>query len=121
MLTGRYVMVNRRMCEIAGRTEEEMLADTFPAMTHPDDRHLHEEKAALLAAGKIGYYTLEKRYIRKDRGIVWADVTVSPLWKPGRLPGEISPSFWTSPSASDWRRSVGNWKNGSDGRRRWRP
>ena len=59
----------------------------LPAMTHPDDRHLHEEKAALLLAGKIAYYTLEKRYIRKDGGIVWADVTVSPLWKPGETPG----------------------------------
>ena len=85
--TGRYLTVNRRLCEMVGRTEEEMLATTFPAITHPDDRQLHEEKTALLLAGKIGYYSLEKRYIRKDGEIVWADVTVSPLWKPGEPPG----------------------------------
>ena len=83
--TGRFITVNRRLCEMVGRTEEEMLATTFPAITHPDDCHLHEEKTALLLAGKIGYYNLEKRYIRKDGEIVWADVTVSPLWKPGRV------------------------------------
>ncbi len=87
MLTGRYIMVNRRLCEIVGRTEEEMLATTFQAITHPDDRHLHEGKTALLLAGKIKYYTLEKRYLRKDGEVVWVAVTVSPLWKPGEPPG----------------------------------
>ncbi len=88
IFTGRYITVNRRLCEMVGRTEEEMLATTFTAITHPDDRRLHEEKATLLLAGKIGYYSLEKRYIRKDDGgIVWADITVSPLWKPGMTPG----------------------------------
>lgn len=85
--TNRYVTVNRRLCEIVGRTEEEMLATTFQAITHPDDRHLHEKKAALMLAGKIGHYNLEKRYVRKDGEVVWADVTVSPLWKPGEPPG----------------------------------
>jgi len=85
--TNRYVTVNRRLCEIVGRTEEEMLATTFREITHPEDRHLHEEKAALMLAGKIRYYNLEKRYVRKDGAVVWADVTVSPLWKPGEPPG----------------------------------
>ena len=87
IFTGRYLTVNRRLCEIMGRTEEEMLATTFLAITYPDDRRLHEEKTTLLLTGKIGYYNLEKRYIRKDGEIVWADVTVSPLWKPGEPPG----------------------------------
>ena len=87
MLTGRYLTVNRRLCEIVGRTEEEMLAISFSEITHPDDRRLHDEKAALLATGKIGYYSLEKRYLRKDGKVVWADVTVSPLWKPGETTG----------------------------------
>ena len=67
MFTGRYITVNRRLCEMVGRTEEEMLATTFLAITHPDDLHLHEEKTALLLAGKIGYYSLEKRYHPEGR------------------------------------------------------
>jgi PAS domain S-box-containing protein len=85
--TGRFLTVNRRLYEMVGRTEEEMLATTFQAITHPDDLHLHENKTALLLAGKIGHYSIEKRYLRKDGGIVWMDVTVSPLWKPGEAPG----------------------------------
>ena len=87
MSTGRFLTVNRRLCEMVGRTEEEMLATTFHAITHPEDLHLHEEKTALLAAGKIGHYSLEKRYLRKDGEIVWVNITVSPLWKPGETPG----------------------------------
>ena len=87
MSTGRFFTVNRRLCEMVGRTEEEMLATNFHAITHPEDLHLHEEKTALLSAGKIGHYSLEKRYLRKDEMIIWANITVSPLWKPGESPG----------------------------------
>jgi diguanylate cyclase (GGDEF)-like protein/PAS domain S-box-containing protein len=87
METGQFITVNRRLCELVGRTEEELLATTFQAITHPEDLHLHEEKTALLAVGKIGHYSLEKRYLRKDGESVWVNITVSPLWKPGEAPG----------------------------------
>ena len=87
MNTGRFLTVNRRLCEMVGRTEEEMLATTFQAITHPEDLHLHEEKTRMMLAGEIGHYSLEKRYLRKDGGIVWVNITVSPLWKPGEAPG----------------------------------
>ena len=87
METGQFITVNRRLCEMVGRSEGEMLATTFHAITHPEDLHLHEEKTVLLLAGKIGHYNLEKRYLRKDGEIVWVNIEVSPLWKPGEKPG----------------------------------
>ena len=84
--TGRFFTVNRSLCEMVDRTKEELLAATFHAITHPEDLHLHEKKKALLIAGKIVHFSLEKRYIRKDGGIVWVNITVSPLWKPGEEP-----------------------------------
>ncbi|MHB9098358.1 MAG: PAS domain S-box protein, partial [Syntrophales bacterium] len=85
--TGRFLTVNHRLCELVGMTEGEMLATTFQAITHPEDLHLHEAKRAVLLAGEIGHYSLEKRYLRKDGVVIWVDVTVSPLWKPGEKPG----------------------------------
>ncbi|MEI7673806.1 MAG: diguanylate cyclase [Deltaproteobacteria bacterium] len=85
--TGRFLMVNSRLCEMMGRTEEEMFNTTFQAITHPEDLHLHEEKTRMMLAGEIGHYSLEKRYLRKDAGIVWVNITVSPLWRPGEAPG----------------------------------
>ena len=87
METGRFIIVNRRFCEIVGRTEEELLATTFLAITHPKDLHLHKEKTRMLLSGEIGHYSLEKRYLRKNEEIVWVNITVSPLWKPGERPG----------------------------------
>jgi len=86
METSQFITVNRRLCEMVGRTEEELLATTFQAITHPEDLHLHEEKTVLMLAGMIGHYSLEKRYIRKDGESVWANITVSPLWKQGEAP-----------------------------------
>jgi diguanylate cyclase (GGDEF)-like protein/PAS domain S-box-containing protein len=86
MVTGRFLIVNRRLCELVGRTEEELLATTFLEITHPDDYHVHEDKIAQLAAGKISNYDLEKRYVRKDGAIIWVNLTISPLWKPGETP-----------------------------------
>ncbi|MCX5826168.1 MAG: PAS domain S-box protein, partial [Deltaproteobacteria bacterium] len=87
MNTGRFFTVNRRICEMVGRTEEELLATTFQVITHPEDLHLHEEKTRMMLAGKIGHYSLEKRYLRKDGEIVWVNIEVSPLWKLGDKPG----------------------------------
>jgi PAS domain S-box-containing protein len=84
--TGRFFTVNRRLCEMVGWTKEELLDATFHAITHAEDLHLHEEKKALLLAGKVRRYSLEKRYLRKDGGIVWVNITVSPLWRPGEMP-----------------------------------
>ena len=87
METGQFITVNRRLCELVGRTEEELLATTFQTITHPEDLHLHEEKKRMMRTGEIGRYSQEKRYLRKDGEIVWLNIEVSPLWKPGEKPG----------------------------------
>jgi diguanylate cyclase (GGDEF)-like protein/PAS domain S-box-containing protein len=87
MNTGRFLTVNQRLCEMMGRTITEMLATTFQAITHPADLHRHEGKTQMMLAGEIHHYSLEKRYLRKDGESVWVNITVSPLWKPGEVPG----------------------------------
>jgi PAS domain S-box-containing protein len=81
--TGRFLSVNPKLCEMLGRTEKELLAITFQAITHPDDLNLHPVFSEKLYAGKIDHYSLEKRYLRKDGGVVWANIMVSRLWKLG--------------------------------------
>jgi PAS domain S-box-containing protein len=85
--TGQFITVNHRLCECVGRTEEELLATSFQSITHPEDYSLHDGKTQMMLAGEIGHYTLEKRYLRKDGEIVWVNITVSPLRKPGEEPG----------------------------------
>jgi len=86
--TGGYIKTNQRFCDIIGYTPEEITQLTFQKITHPKDIQEDLENMGLLLAGKIGEYSMEKRYYRKDNTIVWVKLTVSQIWKEG-----VKPSF----------------------------
>ena len=69
-LDGRFVRVNRALCEIVGYSSDELTGLTFQAITHPDDLDADLALAGQLARGEIPRYQLDKRYIRKDGTIV---------------------------------------------------
>ncbi|HEV2744147.1 MAG TPA: PAS domain S-box protein [Rubrobacter sp.] len=68
---GRWLRVNRSLCEIVGYTEEELLERTFQDITHPEDLDKDLEQARRLLKGEIRSYQIEKRYICKDGRVVW--------------------------------------------------
>jgi len=70
-LDGRWLRVNRSLCEIVGYCEQELLATTFQAITHPDDLNTDLDYARQLLNGEIRYYEIEKRYCHKLGHIVW--------------------------------------------------
>lgn len=76
-LNGRHVLVNDRYCEITGYGRDELLARTFLDITHPDDLEMNRQRFHRLLSEVSSAYNIEKRYIRKDGGVVWAHVTVS--------------------------------------------
>ena len=65
-LDGRFIRVNRALCDIVGYSPEELTKLTFGDITHPDDLEADVALAARLARGEIPRYQLGKRYIRKD-------------------------------------------------------
>jgi len=78
-LDGRFVRVNRALCEIVGYTSGELVGLTFQAITHPDDLDADVTAAGRLARGEIPRYQFGKRYIRKDGTIVDVLLSVSVL------------------------------------------
>src|SRR5580765_5971716 len=78
-LDGRFVRVNRALCEIVGYSSAELTGLTFQAITHPDDVDTDRAAAGQLARGDIPRYQLGKRYIRKDGTIVDVQLSVSIL------------------------------------------
>src|SRR5450756_2400170 len=55
-------------------------------ITHPDDRAETPQKMEELASGRISSFAQVKRYVRKDGGIIWVNITISPLWARGDPP-----------------------------------
>ena len=76
-LSGRIEEVNQRLCTILGYSEEELLTRTFQSLTHPDDLGQNLERIKNLMEGTAEGDVFEKRYIRKDGEIVWAQVGLS--------------------------------------------
>ncbi len=74
---GRWLKVNRSMCELVGRSESELLATTFQAITHPDDLDADMEHVRELLAGETRSYQMVKRYFHRRGHIVWVQLTAS--------------------------------------------
>jgi PAS domain S-box-containing protein len=77
-LDGRFLLVNRRYCEIVGRTADELLTLRLPDITHPDDRDSDAALRQRLVADGVPFF-VEKRYLHPDGSEVWVSVNVSPM------------------------------------------
>ena len=74
---GRWLKVNRAVCQILGYTADELLSTTFQALTHPDDLFADLEYVQHMLRGEISTYEIEKRYFHKSGSIVWALLSVT--------------------------------------------
>ncbi len=69
---GRIKEVNQAYLDCLGYTREELNARDSSFFTHPDDIELTRNFFRWLQEDSRGTGSIEKRYIRKDRGILWA-------------------------------------------------
>ena len=74
---GRWLLVNRALCEVLGYTEAELLARSFQDITHPEDLGVDLEYVRRLLAGDIRSYQMEKRYLKAQGEVVTALLNVS--------------------------------------------
>jgi formate hydrogenlyase transcriptional activator len=81
--SGRFLQVNPKYCEIAGRTEEELLRIDVGSITHPDDVGQTSEFLQHLAEEELANYEVDKRYLRPDGSVRWVRVLVVPMWGKG--------------------------------------
>ncbi|MCB8822929.1 PAS domain-containing sensor histidine kinase [Microvirga rosea] len=74
---GRFVRVNPALSAIIGYTPEELVGRSFIELTHPEDHDDDAEQYARQVRGEIAHYSVQKRFLRKDGGIVFVNVLSS--------------------------------------------
>jgi len=77
---GRFSLVNERAQQFFGRSMEELEFLSDLDITHPDDMEISRARMGEVKKGKIDSCRFEKRYIRKDGSIFWADLSVTPIY-----------------------------------------
>jgi PAS domain S-box-containing protein len=70
-LDGRFLRVNRSLCEMLGYSEQELLELDFRSITHLDDVSSNVSIFQQVLAGELNAYQIEKRYIHKTGHVVW--------------------------------------------------
>lgn len=80
-LDGKWLLVNQKLCDIVGYTNQELLQQTFQDITHPDDLSISLEYLQKMIVGEIQNYSLEKRYVCKKSLPIWINMTASVVQK----------------------------------------
>jgi PAS domain S-box-containing protein len=80
VMTGKdfgIIRANSAFCSMIGYDEEELKTFTFRNFTHDDNIGENELSIMKLIAREIPIYHTEKRYVRKDKSVIWGSTTVS--------------------------------------------
>ena len=74
---GRFLQVNRALCDIVGYRETELLDRDFQTITHPGDLEVCLNKVKEMLAGTIHTYQIEKRCLHRNGQQVWVFLSAS--------------------------------------------
>jgi PAS domain S-box-containing protein len=74
---GKFMTVNRKLCEILGYSSTDLSRRSFLDITHPDDIEASSQAIEQLLSGEEESVAFDKRYIRPDGEIVWTHVISS--------------------------------------------
>lgn len=76
-LDGGWIRVNECMCDLLGYDQATLRTMTFQQITLEDDLEPGVEFVRAAVEGKVERFRKEKRYIRGDGRLLWADLTCS--------------------------------------------
>jgi len=83
---GKWLKVNKSLCEMLGYTEEDLQAIDFQSITHPDDLRQDWDNVQKMLSRQIKSYHMEKRYFHKNGSVIWCLLNVSLVWNADDTP-----------------------------------
>ena len=82
----RILNVNAAFAAMLGETQDRLVGRTLVDISHPDDIDLAHALGSRAMAGQVPGYDIEKRFVRRDHGVVWVRIRVTLLAEePGRI------------------------------------
>ena len=76
---GMFQRVNEKFCAIVGYSPDELLCMNIRDVTFQPDLERDLAPMQQVLAGEIPHFSSEKRYVHKDKRLVWVNLTVSML------------------------------------------
>ena len=71
-----WIETNQKLVDLLGYNRAELFSMTWDQLTHPDDLQADIVKFNRVLAGKLDGYSINKRFIRKDKGILYTEISV---------------------------------------------
>lgn len=78
-LNRRIEVVNDAFCEIFGYARDELVGRRLREIAYPEDHERTDAAVSALIASKAAKSSIEKRFVRRDGGIVWVRMTMAVL------------------------------------------
>ncbi len=78
-VTGKAIHVNQRMAQIMGRSVSDLLLLQWEEYTFSDDIDENQHKVNLLNQGLVDSFTMDKRFVKPDKTIIWANIIITPF------------------------------------------
>ncbi len=85
-LDGAPRLINKRLCELLGRTHEEQMKLRTEEVTHPDDLAAEIALRNKLLSGELTQYRRTKRYLHADGHPIWVNANMTLMRKPDGSP-----------------------------------
>jgi PAS domain S-box-containing protein len=76
-LQGQWLKVNKRLCDMVGYREQDLLSMSFNALDYPGEDSLHLEAMNKSVKSDNEPYQVEKRYICKNGAVVWVCINLA--------------------------------------------
>jgi PAS domain S-box-containing protein len=77
VVDGKFVRVNKSLCEILGYSEDQLLGMSVKEVSYPEDRDVTDAERQRIHSGEIDSARFEKRYVRADGSVVWCEIAIA--------------------------------------------